>query len=70
MHDNLNSKLKEANESIYTIQNIQLQAINTKLSQAATQDQLSIVKKEMDDQVKNEKYSLIINIYLFNLFRV
>ena len=52
IHDTLNNKIKDMNESVYTIQNVQLQSINTKLLQTATTDQLAMVKKEMEDQVK------------------
>ncbi len=52
VHESLNTKIKDVNESVYTIENVQLQTINTKLMQTATVDQLAAVKKEMDEQVK------------------
>lgn len=54
IHESLNTKIKDMNESVYTIENVQLQSINTKLMQTATTDQLVTMKKEIEDQVQND----------------
>lgn len=73
VHDTLNHKLKEINESVYTMQNVQLQSMNTKLMQTATMDQLATVKKEIEDEVNINLCILTGNstlIYPTNFFLV
>jgi hypothetical protein len=60
IHESLNTKIKDMNESVYTIENVQLQSINTKLMQTATTDQLVMMKKEIEDQVNFQRLPYII----------
>jgi hypothetical protein len=61
------SKLKETNEIVYKLDNIQIPAINTHLSQMASKEDLINLKREHDIQVKLLKleHPLVITLYLF-----
>jgi hypothetical protein len=60
IHESLNTKIKDMNESVFTIENVQLQSINTKLMQTATTDQLVMMKKEIEDQVNFQQLPFMI----------
>jgi len=66
------SKLKETNEIVYKLDNIQIPAINTHLSQMASKEDLINLKREHDIQVKLLKleHPLVITLYLFFFFVV
>jgi hypothetical protein len=66
------SKLKETNEIVYKLDNIQIPAINTHLSQMASKEDLINLKREHDIQVKLLKleHPLVITLYLLFFFVV
>lgn len=54
VHETLHSKVKNLNESVYNIENIQMQATNSKLNQMITNDQMKVIKKELEEQLRDE----------------
>ena len=45
------SKLKETNDIVYKLDNVQMPSINTRLSQMVTKDDLAALKRENEEQV-------------------
>lgn len=49
--ENQLAKIRDLNETLYKIDNVQIPALNTRLSQMMTRDEFVVFKKEHDQQV-------------------
>ena len=65
--ENQLAKIRDLNETLYKIDNVQIPALNTRLSQMMTRDEFVGFKKEHDQQVNPPLSLLLLPLILFNL---
>lgn len=56
IQESVEKKLKETNEIVYKLDNVQVPSINTKLSQMTTKEDLASLKREAEEKVINSNF--------------